>query len=105
MLIACAQLATLALAVGPHPQRGQRLLLALLACAPILLLRRWPLSVLAAATAANVLVMALGNASLAFAIMLGFAMYLVASRLPRRVSIRAAARWPWAERSPTPGSR
>jgi signal transduction histidine kinase len=91
VLIACAQLATLALAVGPYPQRGQPLFLALLACAPILLLRRWPLSVLAAATAANVLVMALGNASLAFAIMLGLAMYLVASRLPRRVSIRAAA--------------
>jgi signal transduction histidine kinase len=92
VLIACGQLATLALAVGPHSEeRGQRLFLGLLACTPILLLRRWPLPVLAAATAANVLVMALGNASLAFAIMLGLAMYLVASRLPRRVSIRAAA--------------
>ena len=91
VFIACAQLATLALAAGPYPQRGQRLFLALLACAPILLLRRWLLAVLAAATAANVLVMALGNASLAFAIMLGIVVYLVASRLPRRVSIRAAA--------------
>ena len=63
VFIACAQLATLALAAGPYPQRGQRLFLALLACAPILLLRRWLLAVLAAATAANVLVMALGNAS------------------------------------------
>ena len=91
VLIACAQLATLALAVGPYPQRGQRLFLVLLACAPIVLLRRWPLSVLAVVTAANVLVMALGNASLPFAIMLGLAVYLVASRLPRRVSIPAAA--------------
>ncbi len=91
VLIACAQLATLTLAVGPYPQRGQRLFLVLLACAPILLLRRWPLLVLAAVTAANVLVMALGNTSLPFAIMLGLAVYLVASRLPRRVSIRAAA--------------
>ena len=91
VLIACAQLATLALAVGPYPQRGQRLFLVLLACAPIVLLRRWPLSVLAAVAAANVLVMALGNAPLPFAIMLGLAVYLVASRLPRRVSIRAAA--------------
>ncbi len=91
VLVACAQLAILALAVGPYPQRGQRLFLVLLACAPILLLRRWPLSVLATVTAAIVLVMALGNAPLPFAIMLGLAMYLVASRLPRRVSIRAAA--------------
>ncbi len=91
VLIACAQLATLALAVGPYPQRGQRLFLVLLACAPILLLRRRPLSVLAVVTAANVLVMALGNTSLPFAIMLGLAVYLVASRLPRRVSIPAAA--------------
>ena len=91
VLIACTQLATLALTVGPYPQRGQRLFLVLLACAPILLLRRWPLSVLAVVAAANVLVMALGNTSLPFAILLGLAVYLVASRLPRRVSIRAAA--------------
>ena len=47
----CAQLVTLFLAVGPYPHdRAQRLCLALLACAPILLLRRWPLPVLAATT-------------------------------------------------------
>ena len=91
VLIACAQLATLVLAVGPYPHdRGQRLFLALVVCAPILLLRRWPLPLLAAAAAANALVMALGNPPMPFAIMLGLALYFVASRLPRRVSIRAA---------------
>jgi len=91
-LIACAQLATLALSVGPYPhERGQRLFLGLLACGPILLLRRWPLPVLAAAGASTGLVMAAGNASLPFGVLLGVAMYFAASRLPRRVSIRAAA--------------
>jgi signal transduction histidine kinase len=88
--MACTLLATLVLALGSYPHdRGQRLLLALLVCAPILLLRRWPLPVLAVATAANGLVMALGNAPLPFAIMLGLALYFTASQLPRRVSIRA----------------
>jgi signal transduction histidine kinase len=91
VLIACAQLATLVLAVGPYPHdRGQRLFLALVVCAPILLLRRWPLPLLAAAAAANALVIALGNPPLPFAIMLGLALYFAASRLPRPVSIRAA---------------
>ena len=43
------------------------------------------------AAAANGLVMAEGNASLPFGVMLGLALYLVASPPPRRVSIRAAA--------------
>ena len=43
------------------------------------------------AAAANGLVMAQGSASLPFGVMLGLALYLVASRPPRRVSIRAAA--------------
>ena len=47
----CAQLVTLFLAVGPYSHdRGPRLCPTLLARAPILLLRRWPLPVLAAAT-------------------------------------------------------
>ena len=92
VLIACAQLATLVLAVGPYPHdRGQRLFVGLVACVPILLLRRWPLPVLAAAAAANGLLIALGNAALPFALMLGLALYFAASRLPRRASIRAAA--------------
>ncbi len=43
------------------------------------------------AAAANGLVMAGGNASLPFGVMLGLALYLVASPPPRPVSIRAAA--------------
>ncbi len=92
VFLACAQLVTLALAVGSGPhERGQRLFLGLLVCGPILLLRRWPRLVLAVAAAANVLVMATGNASLAFGMVLGIALYFVASRLPRPVSIKAAA--------------
>ena len=79
VLIACAQVATLALTVGPYPhERGQRLLLALLACGPVFALRRWPLPVLATIAAANGLVMASGNASLPFGLMLGVAVYLAA---------------------------
>src|SRR5215469_18379860 len=48
---------------GPYPHdRGQRLLLAFVVCIPIAALRRWPLPVLAAATAANAMVMTAGNA-------------------------------------------
>jgi len=54
------------------------------------LLRRWPLPVLAAVTAANAMVMAAGNSVLPFGIVLGIGSYLAASRLPRRVSIPAA---------------
>ena len=88
-LVLCAALITLALTAGPH-ERGQRLVLAFVFCVPIAALRRWPLPVLAAVTAVNVVVMAQGNAPLPFGIMLGLASYLTASRLPRRVSIPAA---------------
>jgi signal transduction histidine kinase len=88
-LVLCAALITLALTAGPH-ERGQRLVLAFVFCVPIAALRRWPLPVLAAVTAVNVVVMAQGNAPLPFGIMLGLASYLAASRLPRRVSIPAA---------------
>ena len=92
MLAVCAVLMTLASPGGPYPHaRGQRLLLAFAVCGVIAALRRWPLPVLAAATIANTMVMAAGNAPLPFGIILGFASYLAASRLPRRVSIPAAA--------------
>jgi len=92
VLAACAGLTTLALAVGPYPhERGQRLLLAVVACAPIVWLRRWPLPVLAVAAVANGLFMAAsGNASLPLAILAALAVYFAASRLPRRVSVPAA---------------
>jgi signal transduction histidine kinase len=87
---ASAVLITLAVSVGPYPQeRGRGILLAFLVCCPIAILWRWPLPVLAAMTAVNALVMALGTASLPFAIILAFATYLTASRLPRRLSIQA----------------
>jgi hypothetical protein len=92
VLAVCVALITLASSGGPYPHdRGQRLLLAFVICAPIAALRRWPLPVLAAATIANTMAMAAGKAPLPFGIMLGLASYLAASRLPRRVSIRAAA--------------
>ena len=74
----------------PHPRAPQFLLVGV-ACSPIALLRRWPLTLLAAATVVKALVMTRGVASLPFAVVLGFASYCAASRLPRRVSITAAA--------------
>ena len=101
VLAACAGLAILALARlaragGPFPLRGQHLFLVLLLSGPILLCpillaRRWPLPVLAVVAAAAGLAMASGNAPLPLSVMLGLAMYFVASRLPRRVSIGVAA--------------
>jgi signal transduction histidine kinase len=92
VLALCAGVEITALAAGPYPHEGgARLLLALLACGPIVALQRWPLPVLGVATAATVLLMgASGQASLPLGIMTALALYFVASRLPRRVSIRAA---------------
>ena len=91
-LAGCAVVLMLAGLAGPYPhERGERLLVALVLCLPIAALRRWPLAVLATATAANALVMAQGNGLLQFGIILGVASYLAASRLPRRLSITAAA--------------
>jgi signal transduction histidine kinase len=89
---AYAALVMLAVVTGPYPhERGQRLVLAFVLCIPIAALRRWPLPVLAAVTTANAMVMADNTAPLPFGIMLGLASYLVASRLPRRMSIPAVA--------------
>ena len=91
MLAVCAALIMLALTAGPYPRHlGQRLVLAAVVLAPVLLLRRWPLPVLAATTAANALLITTGVATLPFGIMLGVASYFAAARLPRRVSIRTA---------------
>ena len=92
MLAVCTALVALAVTAGPNPhQRGPQFLLVGVACSPIALLRRWPLAVLAAATVAKVLLTTRGIGSLPFAVVLGFASYFAASRLPRRVSITAAA--------------
>jgi signal transduction histidine kinase len=90
VLAACAVLTAMAVTPGPH-DRGQRLLVAFVVCSPIVALRRWPLPVLAVAAAANAMVMADGDAPLPLGIVLGLASYLLAARLPRRVSIPAAA--------------
>ncbi len=78
--------------MGPlAPQRGLRLVFALLVCGPVVLqLRRWPLPVLGIATAVSGLVVASGSTSLPLALLLGVASYLVASGLSRKVSIYAA---------------
>jgi signal transduction histidine kinase len=86
-----AGLALLTLAVGPLSHApGRGLVPALLVCGPIVALRRWPVPVLAVAAAATAVVMAAGNAPLSFGVMLGLAVYFVASRLPRRWSVPAA---------------
>src|ERR1700723_509118 len=90
VLAACAVLTTIAVPPGPHGG-SQRLLVAVVVCSPIVALRRWPLPVLAVAAAANAMVMADGDAPLPLGIVLGLASYLLAARLPRRVSIPAAA--------------
>src|SRR5260370_26129949 len=57
----------------------------------MVLWRRWPLPVLAATVAVCGLVMASGAEPLPLAVLVGVACYLVASRVPRRVSIAAVA--------------
>lgn len=90
VLAAFAALALTAIALTPYPREGGiRLSVALVACGPILLLRRWPLPVLAVAVVASALVITSGTAPLPLAVLLGLATYLVASRLPRRHSIPA----------------
>jgi len=91
VLAALVGLGTIVLALEPHPREGgARLTLALVACGPIVLLRRWPLPVLAAVVAAAAVVIASGAAPLPLAVLLGLATYFVSSRLTRRLSILAA---------------
>ncbi len=66
---------------------GGQLLIPLLACVPVVVLRRWPLPVLGAATAAAVVVTALGIASLPFGVLLALALYFSALGPPRPKSI------------------
>lgn len=90
VLAALVGLAMIVLALGPHPDEGgPRLTLALLACGPMLLLRRWPLPVLVASVVAAAVVITSGAAPLPLAVVLGLAIYLVSSQLARRLSIPA----------------
>jgi signal transduction histidine kinase len=91
VLGACAGLAALAVALGPYPHdRAPRLALAVLVCCPVILLRRWPLPVVAVAAAATALIATSGQVPLPIGLVLGLSMYFVASRVTRRASIWAA---------------
>jgi signal transduction histidine kinase len=65
--------------------------LVLLASAPVVFRRRWPVPVLALVTAAVAALTTVGLAVLPLDAMLGFAAYSVAAGAPRRSSIRALA--------------
>ena len=87
--LACAAAIALVIAQlgqphGPGPD------LAVLMCIPAITFgRRWPLPVLALASAAAAVQMATGTASLLLGLVLGVAGYTVAVGVPRRLSIRA----------------
>jgi signal transduction histidine kinase len=92
LAVALAELALLILTATPHARAaGPGLPLALVACIPIVALRRWPLPVLAVTTAAMAVILATGAASLPFGLAIGLAAYGTAASRPRRVSIPAAA--------------
>jgi signal transduction histidine kinase len=90
VLAGCTALAALAISAAHTPAPGQRIPVVMAACGLIVALRRWPSPLLAITAAAVAMVMTTGGASLPFGILLGVAVYLAASRLPRRTSIRAA---------------
>jgi signal transduction histidine kinase len=89
--LAAAGAVMLTVVAGPGVhQQEVRLLISLLACVPVVVLRRWPLPVLGAVTAAAGMVTASGSASLPFGILLGLALYFSALGLPRPKSIALA---------------
>jgi signal transduction histidine kinase len=71
-------------------QKGPGQLVPLLACVPVVVLRRRPLPVLGVVTAAAGVVAATGKASLPFGVLLGLALYFSALSLPRPKSIALA---------------
>ncbi len=80
----------LTVVAGPGIHRGGRLLVPVLACVPIVVLRRWPLPVLGVVTAGGGMVVASGSASLPYGCLLGLALYFSALALPRPKSIALA---------------
>src|SRR5215469_8628578 len=89
VLVAATGYVMVAPTTGPYPHvlPPVRLVLAIVACAPLVALRRWPLPLVAFAATVTGLVIATGGTALPFGVMLGLTVYLVASRLPRRLSI------------------
>jgi signal transduction histidine kinase len=69
---------------------GGQLIIRLLACVPVIALRRWPLPVLGVVTAAAGVVVATGHVWLPAGVLLGLAMYFSAVGLPRPRSIALA---------------
>jgi len=88
VLAAAAVVVMLMALAGPAVhQDSVRLLIPLLACVSIVVLRRWPLSVLGVVTVAAGLVTASGSASLPFGVLLGLALYFPVLELPRPKAI------------------
>jgi signal transduction histidine kinase len=91
VLAAAAGAVMLAKVAAPGDlQEGGRSLILLMACVPVVVLRRWMLPVLGVLTAAAGVVTAGGVASLPFGVLLGLALYFSALRLPRPKSIALA---------------
>jgi signal transduction histidine kinase len=91
VLTAAAGSVVLTVVAGPggHAAGGQ-LIIRLLACVPVIALRRWPLPVLGVVTAAAGVVVATGHVWLPAGVLLGLAMYFSAVGLPRPRSIALA---------------
>jgi signal transduction histidine kinase len=87
VLAAAAGAVVLTVVAEPWGLQGGRLVIPLLACVPVVALRRWPLPVLGVVTAAAGMVAAWGSASLPFGVLLGLALYFSALGLPRPKSI------------------
>jgi hypothetical protein len=101
VLAAAAGVVVLMVVAEPWGLQGGRLLIPLLACVPVVMLRRWPLPALGVVTAAAGVVTATGKASLPFGVLLGLALYFrpwdcpgpSRSRSPWLLRRRWAWRW------------
>ena len=87
--LACAALIALVIIQARHARGPQLDLVLLIGIPAISFCRRWPLPVLALASAAAAAQMALATTSLLVSLVLGVAGYTVAAGVPRRLSIRA----------------
>jgi signal transduction histidine kinase len=89
LLTAAAGAVVVATVAGPRVvQRGPLVLV--LACAPVVILRRWPLPVLGVVTAVAGIFAAAGAATLPFGLLLGLSLYFAVLELPRPRSIALA---------------
>jgi signal transduction histidine kinase len=87
VVAAIVALLAVAAALTPFPHAGPRVLLYLLLCVPIVLLRRWPVPVLAVVVVLAGMVIGSGIPSFPLVVLIALATYQVASALPRRLSI------------------